>query len=131
MPAIHASERSDRKGFDVDVDIGTTIDLVLAVERTPATATISVHRIGSMSGAKVWQISDEEFQQAGGRVTKQLSLDHAERFQVDFFAYASGSEARVMFKVSDPAQGDGYRSYGENDGQALYAPWGAVAVNVA
>jgi hypothetical protein len=128
MPAIQASEKSDIRKMIIDVAAGARISFVVAVAKTPAQATINVMRLSDHSGVQSWQISNRDFMNADGRVTREMTLRAADRFQIDFIWYATGPEAEVMFKVTDDTGKDRYRRYRVNDGDALFDPWGAVAV---
>lgn len=128
MPSIDASEKSDFRKMIIDVNAGTRMKLVVAVAKTPAHATINVMRISDMSGVQSWEISNQDFMDSGGRVTREITMHAADRFQINFHVYATGPKAEVMFKVADDTGTDRYRRYGVNGGKELFAVRGAVGV---
>lgn len=128
MSAIEPWEKQDIAEDFIVIAPKTRIRLVVAVVRAAATATIAVSRIDGHTGVRTWQISNDDFMASGGRVVHELTLREGDQFQIDFFAYAAGEDAEVLFKMIDGTGADRYRQYSVNNGEDLFDPWGAIGV---
>ena len=128
MPAISPEEKNNVKRI-VITDPTTPLTLSVAVMATPAQATITVTDLtSSAANAVSWSFSADDFVASNGRRNVDFDGERGKLYQLDFFVYATGPNAEVLFVVADADGTVCYRKYKRNNGTKLFAPWAAVGV---